>query len=65
MHNPCFVSPEHAAQRDVVPVTIPGLPRTVYTTQQMAQQLTELVSRNQPEAARTLVQWLGGLQYQN
>lgn len=60
-----FFSPEHVADRDVFPVTIPGLPKTVYTTQQMAQQLTALVASKQPEAARTLVQWFGGMQYQN
>jgi hypothetical protein len=60
-----FFSPEHAADRDVFPVTVPGLPKTVYTTQQMAQQLTTLVVGKQPEAARTLVQWFGGMAYQN
>jgi len=60
-----FFSPEHAADRDVFPVTVPGLPKTVYTTQQMAQKLTTLVVGKQPEAARTLVQWFGGMAYQN
>lgn len=63
--NQYFFSPELAGEQDIYPVTIPGLPNTVYTTQQMAQQLAALVAGKQPEAARTLVQWLGGMQYQN
>lgn len=60
-----FFSPEHASDRDVYPVTVPGLPKTVYATREMAEQLTVMVANKQPEAARTLVQWLGGMQYQN
>jgi hypothetical protein len=60
-----FFSPEHADHRDIYPVTIPGLPKTVYATREMAQQLSTLVAGKQPEAARTLVQWFGGMAYQN
>jgi len=60
-----FFSPEQADKRDIFPVTVPGLPRTVYATREMAQQLAALVGGKQPEAARTLVQWFGGMQYQN
>ena len=63
--NTYFFPPEQAADRDVFPVTIPGLPKTVYTTREMAQQLSTLVVGKQPEAARTLVQWFGGMQYRN
>lgn len=63
--NPYFFSPEHAGERDVYPVTIPGLPNTVYATREMAEQLTVMVANKQPEAACTLVKWLGGMQYQN
>lgn len=60
-----FFSPEHAADRDIFPVTVPGLPKTVYTTREMAQQLSTLVAGKQPEAAVRLVQWFGGMAYQN
>jgi hypothetical protein len=64
-HNPYFFSPEQAADRDIFPVTVPGLPKTVYTTREMAQQLSTLVAGKQPEAAVRLVQWFGGMAYQN
>lgn len=63
--NTYFFSPEQAGDRDIFPVTIPGLPKTVYTTREMAQQLSTLVIGKQPEAALRLVQWFGGMQYQN
>lgn len=63
--NSYFFSPEHANDRDIYPVTIPGLPKTVYTTQVMAQQLSTLVNSKQPEVAVKLVQWFGGMAYQN
>lgn len=63
--NPYFFSPEQATDRDIFPVTVPGLPKTVYTTQQMAQQLSALVAGKQPEAAVRLVQWFGGMRFQN
>lgn len=60
-----FFSPEQADRRDVFPVTVPGLPKTVYASRELAQQLTQMIADNRAEAAMRLVQWLGGMQYQN
>jgi hypothetical protein len=63
--NQYFFSPEQADNRDIFPVTVPGLPKTVYTTREMAQQLSTLVAGKQADAAVTLVQWFGGMKFQN
>lgn len=64
-HYQYIYPPEHADRRDVYPVTVPGLPKTVYTSRELAQQLTQMIADNRPDAARTMVQWLGGMAYQN
>lgn len=60
-----FFPPEHQTFPGVVKVNVPGLPKPVYTNRSMAEQLTALIKSRKSEQARTMIEWLGGMDFQS
>lgn len=59
-----FFHPEQRTFPGVVSIIVPGLPKPVYTTRSMAEQLKALIEARNAKAARSLVQVLGGMDFQ-
>lgn len=60
-----FFPAEHHNLPGVVKVNVPGLPKPVYTNRSMAEQLTALIKSRKSEQARTMIEWLGGMDFQS
>lgn len=62
--NQYFFSPDHQTLPGVVRVIVPGLPKPVYTSRSLAEQLKALIKERKAEAARNVVKCLGGMDFQ-
>lgn len=62
--NHYFYSRDQQTMPGVVRVIVPGLPQPVYTNKNLAEQLKALVKSRKLEEARTMVKWLGGMEFQ-
>lgn len=51
--------------RDVAVVNVPGLPRPVVTTLTLGVEIAGLVNKDRVEDALKLVEWFGGMEFQN